>query len=467
MPYELNTRKLVWIWFSNDPNQALNFENQERLKTLRAENPDATISLIYARTLLTTKATLNLLSFCKRHNIIPVSMEKKVIPNCKTKEEIDLITVYEREISTSLSEGGCLAAAADYMRWLKPIYERGIYCEPDTPFSTKSLPEKVLVNAPILTNTGSVELPIKGLPQKSELELIILNTDILAIVGDDEETRELVKKVQRALYEASHGTHAYSRANYQLARDVWEYVGRQLGSIVGLNTASAYVNSLSEAKLADQLFLGLGAKAANPLSLRKSILAEQKSGLGAFCKRQLELLKPGLTATIPECDEQDFIDIYLSVKSSIEGKPATQEDIQSELQAQLNRLYINSVTHISGPINVTLTLFNHVALPSKEIDQTVMPFSFSSYPILANVFTSNNSSKPHTACEQLEREKSGPNSVEINDQSWTDAGAQRRVVREQNLAACTIQRFFRQHKTKEQHAENPSNTNQVTSIALS
>jgi len=56
MPYELDTRKLVRIWFSKDPNKAINFENKQRIKQFRAENPKATISFVYAKKILSEKA---------------------------------------------------------------------------------------------------------------------------------------------------------------------------------------------------------------------------------------------------------------------------------------------------------------------------------------------------------------------------------------------------------------------------
>jgi len=100
-------------------------------------------------------------------------MEEDVIPFCLDAEEKNLITIYEQELA-EMHDGGNLASASDIVRWLKPVYSRGIYSDFDTNITTKTLDAKIIVEAPILANIGSVKYTFAGLPT-NDLESIALN----------------------------------------------------------------------------------------------------------------------------------------------------------------------------------------------------------------------------------------------------------------------------------------------------
>ena len=154
--YQLNPHRHVKIWFSKDEDSFLNSENRLRLVRLRANNLGDTITFIYAKSLLSTKAQLNLQHFCERHNIVALDIEdlKKELV---TDQEKELMNYVEEEIRHTKDEtGGNFAAASDILRWMSPVYTRGIYSDFDIEITTNHLPELIEVQAPIILNVSAL-----------------------------------------------------------------------------------------------------------------------------------------------------------------------------------------------------------------------------------------------------------------------------------------------------------------------
>ena len=456
MIYELDPSLIVRIWFSKNPNKAINFENKQRLINLRSENPDITISLVYAKKLLSENAVAELLTFCRKHKITLISMEEDVIPYCLDKEEKNLVAIYEQEIE-SIHDGGNLAAASDIVRWLKPIYSRGIYSDFDTKIHRVTHKEKITVEAPILLNIGSVDLPITaiGLTQKSDFELITLNNDILAVIGDDDQTHEIIKRIQCAIYNTYQYPESYSQLFYQLGVDLSRYLCQDMhfGTVEGFKVASAYLNEHTDAILADQLF----KMGANPISIRQQLLNENRLGDIAFCRRQLGLIAPGSFSDSDSDDDwgddwdddwdEDVKKAYLDFLSKQYGRQANETDIKAEQEAQFKKLYIASVTHASGPGRVMFSLFGNAGLPLSDIDKKVMPYSFLHYKKLSSLFFSPNGYAAHTPFDVFLKQNAEHKIGVSHDLSWTEEGEKKIVEREKDVAAVTLQRFFRAHKT--------------------
>ena len=439
MQYELDPSLLVRIWFSKDPNKAINLENKQRLINLRAENPDATISLVYAKKMLSENALERLFSFCKKYKITPISMEEDVIPFCLDEEEKNLVSIYQKEINYVHNGGGNLAAASDIARWLKPVYSRGIYSDFDTRIHPISLKEKITVEAPILLNIGSLEFPFTDLPKENDLETIVLNNDIIAVVGDDVLTSKLIKNIQCAIYKAYEDPETYSQYYYQLGLDVSKYVCQCMGAVEGFRVASNYMLTHADAILASQLF----RKMADPVTLRKQLLEENESGDIAFCRRQVELLYPGLFS---EEDDNTVKKAYVDFMSNSCGSAINETEITLQREAQFNKLYMATVIHASGPGRLILSLFGNAALPASEINKRVMPYSFHHYEKLNKVFSSANSYKAHTSYSAALKQAATEQIGVTNDQSWTELGERKAIEREKHIAVGIIQRFFRSHR---------------------
>ena len=181
--YQLNPHRHVKIWFSRDEDIFLNPENQLRLVRLRTNNPRDSLSFVYDKSLLSAKAQLNLQQFCARHKIEPLDiadLKKELV----TDQEKELMSYVEEEIRRTKDDtGGSFAAASDILRWLSPVYKRGIYTDFDIEIKTAGLPEMIKVQAPIISNIGTV---IKIANYTSETyEVITACNDIMCMPEPD------------------------------------------------------------------------------------------------------------------------------------------------------------------------------------------------------------------------------------------------------------------------------------------
>ena len=441
MTYELNPHRHVKIWLSKKPDVFLNQENQLRLVRMRVKNPDDTIRLIYARELLSEKALAELMHFCNKHNIVPVSIEDQILPFCLNNEEKNLAALYQQEIK-ALHDGGNLAAASDMLRWLKPIYSLGIYSDFDVTVNTKELPQTIPVEAPILLNLGSVKIPISGLPRQNDLEAIFLNNDTIAVAGDDAITQQKISEIQQYIYNAYQNTAAYIDVDRKLSGDMSDYVAQQLGVASGLLTAFNYISVDVKSKLNQQLFNGLGLDNPNPIRLRKKLLETKKAGTMVFCRDQLSLMG---VVNASEMDDETVKKLYFDfLKANYPYELEPDEMIKVEAESQFKLLYNATVIQTSGPGGLMMSLFGVAALPANKMDEKIKPYSLLNYGLDKAFGSLNSAGSFHVLREDFLARTTGA----VCDHSWVEAGELEVVLREEKLtrAAINIQRVFRGHQ---------------------
>lgn len=172
--YTLDLHKHVRIWFSTNPDVFLNQENQLRLVRFRAQNPTDSISLIYAKQLLSDSAHSELLAFCSKHAIKPIELSS-LKADLANETEKELMSYVEAEIEHMKNHtGGNPASASDTLRWL--IYPLdSIYSDFDTTINTQGLPPTIQTQAPIILCMGSGMMPA---PNPT---VLLCNNDIIGM----------------------------------------------------------------------------------------------------------------------------------------------------------------------------------------------------------------------------------------------------------------------------------------------
>jgi hypothetical protein len=195
MPYTINPHNHVKIWLSPDKDIFLPKKNQARMVTMRATNPQDTIYFFYDSELLTVKAQEELMIFCAKNSLIALDLRRSVFPACTdVPDKNQIVTCYNQEVS-HLSEGGNLGAASDLVRLL--TYTYGNYSDFDVVINTNGLPDKLVVNKPVLFNLGSMNLP--GF-EMFKLESVSFNGDVL-IASACKEAEKLIKTMREGIYE--------------------------------------------------------------------------------------------------------------------------------------------------------------------------------------------------------------------------------------------------------------------------
>lgn len=192
MPYALDPHRHVKIWLSRDPNSFLSIPNQNHLIEMRATNQGDQITFVYDSKLLSEKALKELQAFCKEQKIIASDIRTAILPNCRSPQEKNLIKIYEDEIE-HLESGGNLEVASYVLRWLKVVYELGVYTGFGVKVDTSKLGKTVEVKQPLLLNLGSIVL-------EDDIEALGLRNDIMAVV-DGSSASTYIHKIQEAIYE--------------------------------------------------------------------------------------------------------------------------------------------------------------------------------------------------------------------------------------------------------------------------
>ena len=197
MPNAINSKKLVRIWFSSNPNEFLGLENELSMIRLVEKNPRAKISLLYSRKCLSTngkslQTLVNLAKFCKKHKITPIDFDTLIdlkSPNVDPHDKEKFQDAQE-QIDLKLSnQGGSFAAASDFARTIVPVLEIGNYCDFDTEVEFNSLPELVPVKESLI-------FPAQTNPDGS----MVTNSDFLAASVDpknkDKLSEEAIKRIR-------------------------------------------------------------------------------------------------------------------------------------------------------------------------------------------------------------------------------------------------------------------------------
>lgn len=135
--YLVNLRHQYKIWLPEDIDEELSALYQSELMELHYEK-NAQLSLVYDSQMSTFAVHQHLLSFCEKHQIKAIDIREDVFPFCLTQQELKLKRFYEIEIQ-NLAKGGSLTLAKQILRWLKPIYELGMYHDFNLSLDIKNL----------------------------------------------------------------------------------------------------------------------------------------------------------------------------------------------------------------------------------------------------------------------------------------------------------------------------------------
>lgn len=155
--WHFDTKRHYKIWFSNNPNEFMDFENQLRLVLLTANNPSMNLVLIYSSRCLNVNAINALSEFCAAHRIKPVDINKDIKAWCEHPYDIALYEQALDEIEYKLSaKGGNFAAASDCVRLIIPIIAKfGMYNDFETQLDIESYPAIVKCLTPIILKKGN------------------------------------------------------------------------------------------------------------------------------------------------------------------------------------------------------------------------------------------------------------------------------------------------------------------------
>ena len=436
-PYALNPHRHYKIWLSSDRESFLNPENQLRLVKMCDKNPKDAIHFVYAKQLLSEAALVKLHAFCKRHTIIPLAVEEDILPHCsQNQSEQNLITIYKQEIAAS-GEGGNLASASDILRWLTPMHQYGIYADFDIEINTQALPERIMLLQPIIFNIGSIEI------DKTGLESIYFNNDVIAVVVQDAVTKQLIQHLQEQIFLAHQGHLSYTEFDDRTID--------ALSQVIPKKETEAFVKSQSHYATTSKL----ERNRTDAISMRLKI-KEQESQVDLLALSRELADWQGIDRS-PEEIKDIAVKILLSMATqpllsmlrSVENQGADVVLKTWKRMTDFIPAYKETVTMTTGPGRLCLSLLPSVILSVWEINQQVAPYSLEHYG-LNNSFCSKQALSLHSDAITANVVFSG-SFGERSDMSWVQEGVAKVKEREitQEKAAKTIQRFFRTHQSKE------------------
>lgn len=427
MPYQYNPHRHVKIWFSKDKDSFLNIENQLRLIKMREINPEDEIHFIYDHRLLTPAALDKLNLFCQKYRLIPKDMEQDIIPACHTQEELNLISIYQEEI-THLQDGGNLAVASDITRWLQPVYTLGTYADFDVFVDTRQAPLIVLIEKPLLLSLGSVKISM-------DLESIVLNNDTIAVADIDDALAD-IQKIQRTIYayclrpsENNSGYYIYARVNdLNTCQILQAYFHISNGS--NGREARSRIMEITKDNLSMARFL-------SPLNIPEDCLINHAASVNRSGMVMANVLSPNAS-----------LDSFIS----IEDNEAFIQKLRLDLRLKFLK---ESVVHSSGPSALIMALFRPFIYPASDIEEISLS-SFANYG-LNKVFVSKNYFPFHCSSEEVMHVLTTNKIGALCDASWLDEGQKEVRAREENIskATVTIQRFYHRNKDlSRQHLPN-------------
>jgi glucosyltransferase Lgt1/2/3 len=443
-----NPHRHVKVWFSSKPDVFMNTENQMRLMAMRDLNPNDEITLVYDSSLLSQKAQKDLADFCKNQNLKPIDMVE-VESQLKTEPEKELYHFYKDEI-THLKEGGNLAVASDIVRWLEPIYSLGTYTDFDVPVDTSELPAVVRVQAPLLTNIGSVRILGE--------EMVLSNNDFISVV-DPNAALGQIEKVQNLILEK---LKTYSSDFMEKSEEAFSGKGplkRMIFNIMKNRNEPAYIeksndifkdgkkrssreirNYIYETMTDVKAYLDFKRKehqhnlqAIHAEKMRKEknwkkitvFKAPPTESDEDVIKRLRAELKKQLSITRRLFFKRDFDEINKAFRSC-------DKDLLAYVMKKERTVYLESlVICTTGPITISKALFGNYVFKPKYFSAHVEDYSFKKYK-LEKQFASANSMKLHENLLGMMRFLSA-DPGKLNDSSWLESGIALQGSREEQL----------------------------------
>jgi glucosyltransferase Lgt1/2/3 len=415
MSYTYNPHRHVKIWFSNNPNYFMNFENQMRLIELREQNFTDEIHLVFDSALLNPSAQERLNSFCTKHRITPIDAARFDMRTLTSREQ-ELYTFYKDEI-THLEEGGSLAVASDLLRWLKPVYSKGTYTDFDVPVDTSGLPEVIAVQTPLLLNIGSLHIRNK--------ETVLVNNDFIAVV-DLEGAEEAIKKIQDGFIQVlGHYSNDFiERIEHELGED--NLINPYLLKVMRNRPEAIYI----------QRSITQFHKASSSRELRGSIkeIMTNKQKYLHFSQLHAKESKHELLQRLRRelISQQSFIKWIFFRNEYLEAKSMLLLDDEAFIQARMKKersLYLKSVVVCTtGPLSLSKVLFGGYVFDAHEFTRKIKPFSFNNY-YLKKAFQSQNSIPLHENFFGM-LHFLGAEEGRLNDSSWLEEGIRLQKCRE-------------------------------------
>lgn len=446
MLYSFNPHQHVKIWLSKKPDLFLNFENQKRLIKTRYKNPNDTIHFIYAESLLNDEAKHTLKNFCNEYNIIPVSIEKDILPECQTERETELAKWYQHEVQ-QMDSGGNPASASDLLRWLSPVYRRGTYSDFDVEVTTDPLVKFIQVDKPLLLNLGSMNVLLHN------TNLLSFNNDIIAIV-DEADALEHIAKVQDALIDAyTNRTNkfSYTSSTDALFKELTPFLPSFLISFMeqllnSLSNAAKELNNIQEnSAITHNSWL-------TPAQLREQLRNEKEDLPYIFAQRVLRaigcdsqlLAEDNIISEVAKCYRQIIRHktnwlgwLTLPSNQYIEfQKQISLSDIelyQLAIKEAYRSMYIQTVLNSTGPSLLLLALFGKLVHPLNFIKDEIAPFAFSQYHLGKYFDLKNGERIGASIFDGLARLFALEAPGEVGDISWVESGAQNQKAREENI----------------------------------
>lgn len=414
MKYLFNPHRHVKIWLSKEPDSFLNIENQLRFIRFRNMCSKDEINFVFDGALLSASATANLSLFCKKHNIIPHDVNLDIVKKSQTREELQLVRLYQLEIA-SLKQGGNLGAASDILRWLKPIYSLGTYTDFDVLVNTSRLPD-------IIETEASILFSLKANNQISDIQSVDLNIDKISIV-DCDAALPFIQKIQQRIYRSSSIVQDSSSPYMDYIIASKDSERRLLSPILGARIDLQDSPEVVSLRQLHRLSIGKSA-----LSLRKSIIEFTENNLRftGFIRESFKVEKHPDTIKVFE---------YILPKLQSHSLQELADDKIFSL-ARINfrqNLLMKNVIHTSGTAPVLLSMFGKVLYNSVQMAKEIMPFSYTKYQ-LDGAFYSNN------CAVRVDKKLT-------NDLSWLEKGEQKIAEYEKIAAnaASSIQGFWKHH----------------------
>lgn len=454
--FEFTPNRHVKIWLSKNPESFLNTVNKLRLIKMRVDNPADEINFIFDSQLLNDNAMRDLHKFCSAHNFIPFDVREIERRDLPQREQI-LFWIYDLEIN--FANYGNPAAASDILRFLSPIYLRGIYSDFDTVIKTKDI-GTIFVNKPLLLSIGSLKvdsLIIQKMNLHEDIEEVKANTDIIAIV-DPVAALPLIEKIQQNLIASCTPCSNYRNSYLHTIASVPVEALVRLGLDPKAMKHTAYKN-LPPLYYIQKYAQKTLRRTLNVPQMREVIehicLSRTKTAEFILLQSNVDLLS--VQEKYPQRKGQHFWDTVKQIAAII-IEPTSKNEMTIHLANEIlhihrKKLYFNlmkaSVVTTTGPAVISIALFTYFLTP-KDIDALIKPYSFQQYN-LHKAFHSDNIFPFHTTNQEMQEIAQNLTAFS-NDLSWLAQGEEHMQNTEEKLdyMATTIQNYGRMFRSSNQ-----------------
>jgi len=194
----LDTQKHLRMWFSGNPNEFMNLENEHRCRQFQKTNPSAQLTIIYSSSLLNSEGLARKARFEKLYpNIKLIDFDTELKQHCATEKEERIFQIAEENIIAFKNRvGGNLAVVRDILSSLRFVAQQGTYSDHDTNIDVSQLSPKIPIQREIICGIGSLLTPTEA---DTFTENITINNDIIGFAEDEngELTPDTIKFLEK------------------------------------------------------------------------------------------------------------------------------------------------------------------------------------------------------------------------------------------------------------------------------